>query len=318
MTAPPAGQTGAPVTIGVDVGGTKMLGVVLGPDDTVMAERRIATPRHAAGLRLVLGELVARLASDAGGDSVAVGVGVPALVDRSGTLGFAPNLPAVTGLALDVAAVDNDATCAALGEWVLGAAAGTDDAVVVTLGTGIGGGIVAGGRLVRGAHGVAGEVGHMVVDPDGPDCPCGRRGCWERFASGPGLVRLAQAAATEGRLGSLAIPSGGVSDELTGESVTSAAADGNGEALAVLERFAWWVALGVANLVLALDPEVVVIGGGLAPSLTPVLDDIRRHTADQLASHTARAPARVEVAELGERSGAVGAALLARPGHRWA
>ena len=122
---------------------------------------------------------------------------------------FAPNLPAGVGVdfkarvtdALRVrrrVVIDNDATCAALGEWMLGAAIGASDAVVVTLGTGIGAGIIAGGAVLRGANGYAGEAGHMVVDPSGPLCSCGRRGCWERYASGSGLARLAREAATAG------------------------------------------------------------------------------------------------------------------------
>ncbi len=136
--------------------------------------------------------------------------------------------------------------------------------VLVTLGTGIGGGLIVGDELVRGAAGFAGEPGHMVVDPNGPPCPCGRRGCWERYASGSGLGRLGREAAEAGRAGAVVALAGGDPEAVRGEHVTAAAAGGDPEALAVMADFAWWVALGMANLVNLLDPEVVIIGGGLA------------------------------------------------------
>src|SRR5207248_1383416 len=150
----------------------------------------------------------------------------------------------------------NDATCATWGERQMGAARGRDDVAVVTLGTGIGGGFVLGGRLYRGANGFAGEVGHMIVDPKGPPCPCGRRGCWERFASGSGLARLAREAAESGRGHRLVELAGGDVEAVRGEHVTRAAAEGDAEAIQVFRDFGWWAALGIANLVNTLDPEV--------------------------------------------------------------
>ena len=122
---------------------------------------------------------------------------------------------------------DNDANCAAWGEWVAGAARGVDDVMLVTLGTGIGGGIILGGRLYRGANGFAGEIGHMVVDPHGPPCPCGQRGCWERFASGSGLGWLAREAAHAGQAARVVELAGGDPESVRGEHVTQAAAEGD-------------------------------------------------------------------------------------------
>ncbi len=137
---------------------------------------------------------------------------------------------------------------------VVGVAAGHRDALLITLGTGIGGGIISGGRLVRGAHGLAGEPGHMVVVPDGEACPCGRRGCWERYASGSGLALLGRSAAVAGRAPDL-VARAGRADAVRGEDVVASASAGDPGGRAVMEEFGGWVALGLANLVNLLDPD---------------------------------------------------------------
>jgi len=207
--------------------------------------------------------------------------------------------------------VDNDGTCAALAEWRLGAGTGTSDMVLVTLGTGIGGGLVAGGRLQRGAHGFAGEFGHMVVDPHGPKCPCGRRGCWERYASGSGLAMLAREAATGRRLREVVERAGGDPLDVRGEHVHDAAREGDAEARAVIDDFGRWVALGLANLTNALDPQMFVLGGGLAAGADLYLDPITRWFGELLYQPHLRPIPRIEFARLGPFAGAVGAALLA-------
>ena len=183
---------------------------------------------------------------------------------------------------------------------------------MLTLGTGIGGGLVVDGQLVVGAHGFAGEVGHMVVDPSGPPCPCGQRGCWERFASGSGLGRLGREAAQAGRAPSLVELAGGDPEAVRGEHVTRAAAAGRPDALAVMESFAWWLGLGLANLVNLLDPEVVVVGGGLVEAGECLLGPTRRALSRLVQAGHLRPEVPVLPARLGERAGAVGAALLAR------
>jgi glucokinase len=258
---------------------------------------------------------------------VSVGVGAPGLVDNTGVLRYAPNLPGGNGL--DIAGglsdrlgglrtvVDNDATCATVAEWAFGAAAGVSDAVMVTLGTGIGGGVIAGGHVVRGASGFAGEIGHMVVDPTGPPCPCGKRGCWERFASGSGLGRLAREAAHAGRLDEVVHLAGGDAESVRGEHVTMAARAGDVGALAVLAELGWWLALGLSNLALALDPAVMVYGGGLVETVTLVLDSVRTAFDDLLEGRAYRPDVKILPALLGERAGAIGAALVARAGDRY-
>jgi glucokinase len=256
----------------------------------------------------------------------AVGVGVPGMVDDEGVLRFAPNLPGGEGL--DVrgglskrlghlsVVVDNDATCAVMGEWVYGAAVGATDAVVVTLGTGIGGGLVVNGRVARGALGFAGEIGHMVVDRSGPACPCGKRGCWERFASGSGLGRMAREAAHAGRLDDVLRGAGGDPEAVRAEDVTTAAGAGDAEAQAVLEELGWWLALGLANLANILDPSVFVLGGGLVDALDLVIEPVRAAFDDLVEGRRGRPEVMIHVAALGERAGAVGAGLLARRDHR--
>ncbi len=325
----------SPLTFGLDVGGTKLLGLALDEDGTIVAEERAPTPasrgpdaieheRHSLleAMASIVEELAGRLGSRDAPTSPRLGVGVPGLVDDSGTLRFAPNLPVGTGL--DVAgllakrlpgwliAVDNDSTCGALGEWLHGAAKEATDAVMVALGTGIGGGIVSGGRLVRGTNGFAGEIGHMVVDPTGPACPCGRRGCWERYASGSGLGRLAREAADAGRLGEVVRLANGDPEAVRGEHVTLAATAGDEEALAVVQELGRWLAIGLANLANILDTATFVIGGGLVGTVALVLDSVRATFDEMVEGGDQRPEVEIALATLGERAGAIGAALMAR------
>ena len=322
-------------TAGIDLGGTKCLGVAVA-DGSVVAEARAPTPRSAdpvavldtvvavvEGLRAQLAEGPppgpSALSPAALDPPLSVGIGAPGLVDRRGVLRFAPNLPG--GTELDLCAglqerlgvpvlVDNDATCAAWGESRAGAARGYDDVVVVTLGTGIGGGLIAGGRLQRGANGFAGEVGHMVVDPDGPLCPCGRRGCWERYASGSGLGRLGREAAGAGRGERLVALAGNDPAAIAGHHVTAACLEGDAGAAEVMGTFAWWVAMGLANLANIFDPAVFVISGGLVAAGPALFEPTREAFARLLPGSAHRPKIEILPALLGQRAGAVGAALL--------
>jgi glucokinase len=309
-------------TIGVDVGGTKMLAVALDPTrpTEVLAEHRVPTPPAGAGLVDALGELIELIDGSLGGPADAIGIGVPGLVDRDGVLHVGAHLAKVDRLPLGaglrtrtgrVVAVDNDANGHAVGEHRAGAAVGVDDALVVTLGTGIGAGCIVDGRLLRGAHGFAGEPGHMVVDPTGPPCPCGRRGCWERFASGTGLGRLARDAALGGRLDAAVELAGGNAEAVLGEHVTAAARSGDREALAVLDEFARWIAIGLANLINVLDPSLIVIGGGVVEAADLVLPAVCAQVTATVLGHGRRPDVPIVAAGLGERAGAIGLALLA-------
>jgi glucokinase len=304
-------------SVGIDVGGTKCLGVALDEHGNVLTEGRRPTPRGDGSLTGLIDTLV-ELANDLGPFDH-LGVGVPGLVTNEGVLRAAPNLDGVADF--DVAGllseqigrrvhVDNDATCAAVSEWKYGAGQGSTDVVLVTLGTGIGGGLVAGGQLQRGNHGFAGEYGHMVVDPDGPPCPCGRRGCWERYASGSGLARLAREAAIGRRVNRVLEIAGGDPEAVRGEMVQQAAREGDVDALAVIDDFGRWVALGLVNLTNVLDPDRFVLGGGLAAGADLYLDPIRRWFRELIYQPELRPMPDVAFARWGERAGAVGAALL--------
>lgn len=309
--------SGATRRVGIDVGGTKAQGVALDADHQVVATAHRPTPRGPDSLEPLIETLV-DLARELDHDG-RVGVGVPGLVTRDGVLRAAPNLDGVAnfeigrllsaGLGADVT-VDSDATCATLAEWRLGAGVGAQDMVMVTLGTGIGGGLVSNGAIQRGSNGFAGEFGHMVVDPAGPPCPCGRRGCWERYASGTGLAMLARDAATGGRLRSVVRRLGGDAQSVRGEDVQDAARAGDAEALAVIDEFGRWVAIGLSNLTNAVDPELFVLGGGLAQGADLYLGPITSWFRQLIYQPELRAIPRIEFAEWGHLAGAVGAALL--------
>jgi len=333
-----AGAPGvAGVTYGLDIGGTKVLGVALGTGETIVAEARVPTP---TGTRLIVGshvadavaEVVAELDRTLGRDAATteaapVGVGAPGMVDRRGRLCFAPNLPQAHGVDWTEligarlpgrrVLIENDANLAVLAEHRLGAARAYRHVVMVTLGTGIGGGIVIDGRVEVGSAGFAGEIGHMVVDPAGPPCPCGRRGCWERYASGAGLGLLAREAALAGRLDGVVRLAGGDPENVRGEDVSAAAAAGDPAARQVLDAVGRWVGFGLANLAAALDPECFVLGGGLVHA-GDILFDAARAAFGELVEGGDRRPRAVVVpAAFGERAGAVGAALAARQGGLW-
>lgn len=326
MTASPAEVRR--VICGFDLGGTKLAGIVVEPDGTEpIHEDRRPSPRGVEAVVDTIAELAASLleaaATATGGpvELVAVGLGAPGLVDRTGTLRYGPNLPGVVDAPLGEllaarlgvpVAVDNDATCAAWAEHERGAARGANHSITITLGTGIGAGITVKGEVLRGAHGYAGEPGHMVVDPHGPVCPCGRRGCWETFGSGTGLGRLGREAVEAGQGDRLLELAGGDVEQVRGEHVSQAVAEGDEQAVAVVRRFAWWVALGISNLVNILDSELVVVGGGLVDAGDVLLEPVREAYAELVMGSAHREPVPIVAAHLGSGAGAWGAALLAR------
>jgi glucokinase len=319
----------ADLRLGIDVGGTKSLVVTVAdpgspePDTVRRSSHRVATPRGTTDQSVLVEHLI-RLVSDEieaaarhGDRIVSVGVGMPGLVTRQGVLRAAPNLDGIGDL--DVAgglrarvdlpvAVENDATCAALAEWLLGAATGLDDVVVVSLGTGIGGGVVAGGALQRGSQGFAGEVGHMIVDPTGRECPCGRRGCWERYASGAALPESWRSR-PDRETSSLA----GSTEMLTGAMIEAAARAGDQVALAVFDDFADWLAVGLASLTNILDPVRIVLGGGVSEVHDLFIDRARLRLGELVYRPERRRLPDLVVAAFGDHAAAVGAALAGAP-----
>jgi glucokinase len=303
--------------VGIDVGGTNALGVAIDENGHIVARGHRPTPRGNDSLEPLLDVLFDL--SESLGYEGSLGIGVPGLVTRDGVLRAAPNLDGVADFEVGRliserlghhVEVENDGTCAAVAEWKLGAAAGTENMILITLGTGIGGGMVANGALLRGLNGFAGEFGHMVVDPNGPQCPCGRRGCWERYASGSGLAMLARNAAVGRGLDKVVRHAGGDPHAVRGEHVQSAAREGDSEALAVVDEFCRWVALGLSNLTNAFDPEMFVLGGGLADGADLYLEPIARWYSELLYQAHLRPLPRVEFARWGPQAGAIGAALL--------
>lgn len=316
----------ADLRLGIDVGGTKTLLAALDDSAVITADvararsRRVPTLRRTADQSLIIGHL-ARLVGEEmsaavrrGDRIVSVGIGMPGLVTRVGVLRAAPNLDGVGDLdvaggvraAVDVpVAVDNDATCATVAEWTLGAGRGADDMVMVSLGTGIGGGIVSGGVLQRGAQGFAGEFGHMIVDPSGWECPCGRRGCWERYASGTALPALLVAHPAAGET-----PLSTRGAALTGRDVEDAARAGDPVATAVFATFADWIAVGLANLTNLFDPGRVVLGGGVSTASDLFIGAARRRLGELVYQPERRRLPDVVLAEFGDHAAAVGAALI--------
>jgi glucokinase len=319
------------VAIGIDVGGTKALALMVARDGRVVGEMKSQTP-HDEGFGAgeatakVLVEQVFELCDRQSIDPsrVPIGVGLPGMMRRDGHLAYAPNLQTASGAdlgaqlgeALGNSSVfcENDANCAALAEHEWGAGHGISDFVMVTLGTGIGGGIVADGELVRGRSGFAGEIGHMVVEAHGAPCLCGGRGCWERYASGGGLHRLTREAALDGRLATLVERSDGDPRGVRAEDVTEAAAEGLDEAVALMREVGWWLALGLSNLAVILDSGHFVIGGGLSEASDLVLPAAREYLAELVEGYDARPAITVTTSMFGARSGAMGATLVAFEG----
>lgn len=301
---------------GIDVGGTKFLGVVIDDDGAVVREVRRPTPAGEEQILSALADVAREL-----GEWDSLGIGMPGLVTTSGTVRSSPHLPGVRefdvrgGLSQRLGTnvlVDNDATCAGLAEWQFGAGRGIQHQVMVTLGTGIGGGIVVDGRMWRGHNGFAGEFGHMVVAPEGLQCPCGRRGCWERYAAGSGLAQLGRDAASSGAAPRILELAGGVVAAIRGEHVQAAAREGDVPAVEVIDRFGRWVALGLVNLTNALDPSMFVLGGGIASSPELYIGSITWWFHELLYAPELRPHPAIVFAQLGEYAGAIGAALLAQ------
>ncbi len=333
--APSASEDSNAHVIGIDLGGTKIWGVRLDGDDQVMDEHKVPTPSGAdavvSGIVTLVNTLMDTGSVGTGparaGRVAAIGIGAPGMVTDDGVLLSAPNVEGLAGFGLREAVetalmsnpsgplsvyVDNDATCTGWAERSQGAGHGCDNVLVVALGTGIGGGIVSGSQLLRGAHGFGGEIGHMVINPVGPPCPCGKRGCWERYASGSGLGRLARDAADAGQAEAILALAGGQPAQVRGEHVTTAAAHGDRQALDILEQFGRWVALGLANLVEIFDPDTIVLAGGLIQAGDLIVGPVRDAFIGSVQAGSTRPEIPIVPAGLGPRAGAIGAGLVGR------
>jgi len=310
------------LSVGVDIGGTKVAAGVVDESGQVLERSQVPTPSHdPKAVEDAIVDAVNRLR--ARHRIEAVGIGAAGWVDNTQSIvRFSPHLawrdePLRAALAdrIDLPLiVDNDANAAAWAEYRFGAGAGTSVMVCLTLGTGIGGGLVINGELFRGTYGMAGEWGHMVKVPGGHPCECGNLGCWEQYASGNALVREARARLRAGGPSgeSLAAALGVGPDALTGPHVTAAAMAGDAQAVELLGEVGTWMGLGIADVVAGLDPEVVVIGGGVSAAGELLLGPARQAFESTLTGRGFRAYARIELARFRNDAGLVGAADLAR------
>jgi glucokinase len=317
------------LAIGIDIGGTKVAGGLVDVDGKITHRARRDTPHRSKSPSVVedtIVEVVAELMEIVGSGTVAaVGIGAAGFVaaDRA-TVVFAPHLswrhePLQGALQKRIALpifVDNDANAAAWAEWKFGAAQGETHLMMITLGTGIGGGILINGEVQRGRFGIAGEFGHMQVVPGGHRCECGNRGCWEQYASGNALVREARSlfSANSPIASDLFDRAEGIPGNLTGPLITQAARDGDPTARELLVEIGNWLGLGIANLAAAFDPGTFVIGGGLSAAGDLLLASARETFKRQLTGRGYRPEARIVAAELVNDAGLIGAADLARSG----
>jgi glucokinase len=310
------------LTIGVDVGGTKVAAGVVDPDGIILAQARRPTPSTSPpDVEKTIADLVLELRANH--DIEAVGIGAAGFIDADrATVLFAPNLAwrdeplrdEVAKLVGLPVVVENDANAAAWGEYRYGAGRGESHMLCVTVGTGIGGGIVMDGHLYRGRFGIGAEFGHMQVVPDGRRCGCGQRGCWEQYCSGRALLHEAREIAdVQKGYGQRLLELGnGRPEGIEAPEVTTAAREGDPAALACFEEVGTWLGQGLADLASSFDPAVFVIGGGVADAGELLLGPARRVFAERLTGTTHRPHAEIRIAALGNQAGLIGAADLAR------
>jgi len=291
--------------IGVDIGGTKIAAAVVSPEGKVLNEVRYPT------------QAIREVKEGFEVDGACLAVPGFVLTTENKVI-FAPNLHEIENIHLDEelgrrtglrVTVENDANAAAWGEFRFGAGQAVDHQVFITLGTGIGGGVITHGVLLRGAQGAGGELGHVTLDPTGPPCSCGNHGCLEALASGTAIGRRAREVANEmprSALGRLAIEK-----QVLGEDVTRLAHEGDKAALRVLEETGRWLGIGLAGFVNIFNPEVVAVGGGASRAGAFILEPARKEV-DLRARSPSRDLVKIRKATLGPESGVLGAAALAR------
>ncbi|MGC5013898.1 ROK family glucokinase [Streptosporangium sp. DT93] len=309
------------LTIGVDIGGTKVAAGVVDEDGKIVANLLRPTPAEDPDrVAHTIGEVILELAE--GREIEAVGLGAAGFVDETrSVVRFAPNLAwreeplqeKVSDMVGLPVVVENDANAMAWGEARFGAGRGETHVVCVTVGTGIGGGLVFEGSLYRGRWGMGAELGHMQVVPEGRQCGCGNLGCWEQYASGSALVNEARriAEADPERAATL-LKIAGTPEQIEGQEITDAARQGDPAALAAFASIGHWLGQGLADLAAVLDPGCFILGGGVSRAADLWIDKARESFATHLSGRGHRPLADIRPAELGASAGLVGAADLAR------
>ncbi len=306
--------------VGVDLGGTK-IDAVLSDSCGNIKKRELKETRASEGPNAVIKRIVDAIkAVSSDSEIAAVGIGAAGIIDvKTGLITFSPNLPGWRNIKLkDILErelgvktfVDNDATVAALAEHKFGIAVGCDHVVYVSVGTGIGGGIITNGQIYRGICGSAGEIGHMIIDINGPLCGCGNKGCWEALASGTALEREAKAKIAEGVKTSIPKYTKESGNKITAKGIYLAAQDGDRLAKELIEQLGYYLGVGLANLVNIFNPQLVVIGGGVSRMGDMLLNPARKTVRERAFELSAKA-ARVEISSLGYDAGPLGAVALA-------
>ena len=311
--------------IGLDVGGTTFKAGVVTQEGKILHKDAMPTgiERPYAEIIADMAYLCRKVAADAGIDMAevaSIGVGVPGLFDnKTGRIPFCTNLgwhdvPFVEEMKkhLDTKVIgDNDATVAGLAEAVAGVSAGVDDSVFLTLGTGVGGGIIIGGKPYSGAHGCGSEIGHMMICMGGEECTCGNFGCFERYASATAIIREAKKAVILHPESSMMDKCGGDAEKINAKIVIDAAREGDATAKAVFDGYVHALAVGIITIINMLDPEVIVLGGGVSAAGDFLLNAVREAVRPMVFFKT-MPYARIELAQLGNDAGIIGAAFLGK------
>lgn len=314
-------------TIGIDLGGTNIVASVVDDDYNIIGTSKTPTnsPRSADEIFDDIADVCEEAVKAAGltmEDIDSVGMGTPGTVNQDGIIEFANNLafnnvPARTMLAKRInkpeekVFIENDANCAALGEAYAGCGNGAKDFVAVTLGTGVGSGVIIGGKIVNGVNYAGGECGHMVIVVDGEQCSCGRKGCWEAYASATALIRQTKKAMEEypdSLMHKLAKEEGKVS----GRTAFDAMRLGDIAGIKVVDDYIKYVACGLINIVNALQPEIICIGGGICNEGETLMKPLRRFVQSERYSIHSKIQTKTVKAELGNDAGVIGAALLGK------
>lgn len=315
--------------IGIDLGGTNIAAGIVDENNKIVGFASVPTalPRTAELIADSIKEAALAALDNANNDCnitladiVSLGIGTPGAVNAQGVIEFSSNLgfnntplKAMLEERLELPVfIDNDANCAALGEQMAGCGESAENFIAVTLGTGIGGGIIVGGKLITGVNGAAGEIGHMVIEHDGIVCPCGRIGCFEQYASATALVRQAKDALIrdrdhESKMWKLI---DGDIEKVDGKVVFDAAHDDDSIALKVLDHFTEWLSCGVANLINIFQPEVLCVGGGISKQGDFIIDPLIKKVEKKRYTKHSEQQTRICAATLGNDAGIIGAALL--------
>lgn len=309
--------------IGIDLGGTNIAGGIVDQNGQIVYKKSIPTGSD-RGVKAVIADMASlcdMLCLEYGVNKSAVsavGIGVPGVVDRNtGAIFFSNNLGwdelPIRGMLADAIGLtvymENDASVAGIAEYAAGVSKGTKNSLFITLGTGVGGGVIIDGKLFSGAHGAGTELGHFPFAIDGEECSCGLRGCWENYASATALIRMGREA-VEKHPESKILEIAGSPEKINALTIEKAAKAGDIPAKEVFDRYCYYVAMGIAGLINIFDPEIVAIGGGVSGAGDYLLEPVRKIVREHTVAMSEETRPRIEIAKLGNDAGIIGAAML--------